>query len=547
MNSRLAPIATTFALLGSIPACSESGLNPHERPPVATTDNFRGDTTQTVIIDGSPVTSESYEAYIIQPGDTLGQLAAINCTTVERILADNPGITDPDDIFAGDKLSLTDMCTTDTAQAESELTRDEKIGLFISTYKPAIEKVALENGLNVDVVLAQAILESGYGTSELAVNAYNLFGMKAKDDWTGLTYTKITREDYSKEEIGPIDDEIQTEPHPTDPTRIIVLLPAEFMAFGTIEEGILEYAKTIQSRFPAAVNAPTAEAYIEGLLNGTYGRYATDVNYKSKLLSLISDIRAVEQTTTLPPPETLPPLDTTQPNVNNRQDQITTIESLNLTPEGYENFVAKIVDYTDVANNYPAYNMSIANASPNRIIGPQPSIEFVTLHYTVAEYDGPDNFLESTNNSEAPDDTCCGAQFFVDGDGTVYQMGDFDERTRANPPFDASTIHIEVEAANQQEISAAQNEATAYLTAYILKTTGLADRDGLLAEEIYGHAETRDLDSATMGEWCDILVDAGYSEDNLSSCNPGKGVRTDWLQIYAEPMRNEVYELLSLL
>ena len=38
-------------------------------------------------------------------------------------------------------------------------------------------------------MIAQAITESGWGKSGLAVNANNLFGMKADGSWTGETYT----------------------------------------------------------------------------------------------------------------------------------------------------------------------------------------------------------------------------------------------------------------------------------------------------------------------------------------------------------------------
>ena len=53
------------------------------------------------------------------------------------------------------------------------------------TQREFIDKVAScavkdmeAGGILASVTIAQAILESGYGTSELAVNANNLFGMK---------------------------------------------------------------------------------------------------------------------------------------------------------------------------------------------------------------------------------------------------------------------------------------------------------------------------------------------------------------------------------
>ena len=44
------------------------------------------------------------------------------------------------------------------------------------------------------ITIAQGIHESGWGTSELAVKANNLFGIKANGDWTGPTYDKNSGE-----------------------------------------------------------------------------------------------------------------------------------------------------------------------------------------------------------------------------------------------------------------------------------------------------------------------------------------------------------------
>lgn len=65
---------------------------------------------------------------------------------------------------------------------------------FINTVsKKAVEDWRDRRIMLPSVVIAQAILESGWGTSELAVNANALFGIK-KNGWTGKTYTKIATE-----------------------------------------------------------------------------------------------------------------------------------------------------------------------------------------------------------------------------------------------------------------------------------------------------------------------------------------------------------------
>ncbi len=45
------------------------------------------------------------------------------------------------------------------------------------------------SGIPASITMAQALLESQYGTSELALNANNHFGIKCQREWSGRTYT----------------------------------------------------------------------------------------------------------------------------------------------------------------------------------------------------------------------------------------------------------------------------------------------------------------------------------------------------------------------
>ncbi|WP_082713739.1 N-acetylmuramoyl-L-alanine amidase [Sporosarcina koreensis] len=65
---------------------------------------------------------------------------------------------------------------------------------FVDKLAPFAVKHGLANGVLPSLIIAQGILESGSGTSELAKNANNLFGIKAGSGWTGPTYTKRTSE-----------------------------------------------------------------------------------------------------------------------------------------------------------------------------------------------------------------------------------------------------------------------------------------------------------------------------------------------------------------
>ena len=73
---------------------------------------------------------------------------------------------------------------------------------FVIKIAPYAMKDAEASGILASVTMAQAILESGYGSTDLAVNANNIFGMKCslsgntwKSVWDGTSkYTKTTKE-----------------------------------------------------------------------------------------------------------------------------------------------------------------------------------------------------------------------------------------------------------------------------------------------------------------------------------------------------------------
>lgn len=72
---------------------------------------------------------------------------------------------------------------------------------FVSYIGPLAADDMKRTGILASVTAAQAILESGYGSTVLAVKANNLFGMKATlsgnnwpSEWDGQTYTKETKE-----------------------------------------------------------------------------------------------------------------------------------------------------------------------------------------------------------------------------------------------------------------------------------------------------------------------------------------------------------------
>ena len=59
---------------------------------------------------------------------------------------------------------------------------------FIRKYKHIAIREMERTGIPASITLAQGILESGCGKSELAVNANNHFGIKCHNGWEGGTY-----------------------------------------------------------------------------------------------------------------------------------------------------------------------------------------------------------------------------------------------------------------------------------------------------------------------------------------------------------------------
>ena len=60
---------------------------------------------------------------------------------------------------------------------------------YISKYSRVAITEMYYSKIPASIIMAQALHESGYGTSELAVKANNHFGIKCQSEWTGKMYT----------------------------------------------------------------------------------------------------------------------------------------------------------------------------------------------------------------------------------------------------------------------------------------------------------------------------------------------------------------------
>ncbi len=150
---------------------------------------------------------------------------------------------------------------------QSQMTTSQQS--FFNNILPAIQQVSQKNSIVTSVMLAQSILESGWGTSQLATNAYNIFGIKADSSWKGNTYTVHTKEVVNGKTIT---------------------VEKQFRAYKSLLESISDYGSFFTStawrtkNYASFLQATNYETALTSLL---VSGYATDPAYAEKLKSLI--------------------------------------------------------------------------------------------------------------------------------------------------------------------------------------------------------------------------------------------------------------------
>lgn len=140
---------------------------------------------------------------------------------------------------------------------------------FVPTIASIVQKVnkARGNKLFNSVVIAQAVIETGWGQSNIMMKANAIFGIKATSDWKGKVYNAKTSEVY--------DGINYTE------------ITACFRAYDSLEESINDYFNLILglSRYSKALNADSPRACIQAIKNGGY---ATSPTYVDNVMTIIN-------------------------------------------------------------------------------------------------------------------------------------------------------------------------------------------------------------------------------------------------------------------
>ena len=117
------------------------------------------------------------------------------------------------------------------------------------------------------VCIAQASLETGWGTSDMMVKAHAYFGIKAGTNWKGKVYSSKTKECYDGSTFTTITD--------------------LFRAYDSLEESVDDYYDLITSlgHYAFACNQTDSKTCIQAIWDGGY---ATDPDYVQQVMAIIN-------------------------------------------------------------------------------------------------------------------------------------------------------------------------------------------------------------------------------------------------------------------
>ena len=134
-----------------------------------------------------------------------------------------------------------------------------------------------KTGVLASVTIAQAILESAWGQSELSIKANNLFGMKATlsgntwaSEWDGKVYSKYSNEEYN---------------------GVVTSVKSDFRLYGSVEASLKDHSDYLLG---AMKGSELRYAGLKGEMNYRTaiqiikdGGYATDSGYVDKICGII--------------------------------------------------------------------------------------------------------------------------------------------------------------------------------------------------------------------------------------------------------------------
>ena len=139
---------------------------------------------------------------------------------------------------------------------------------FIEQFAAYVKKYAWAYGIAVhSPIIAQAILESGWGKSGLASNYHNYFGLKCGSSWKGKSVNMATKEEYKVGTLTNIRD--------------------NFRVYDSMEAGVKGYFDFINtSRYANLKGVKSPEEYV---IRIKADGYATSSKYVDNIIKVIRD------------------------------------------------------------------------------------------------------------------------------------------------------------------------------------------------------------------------------------------------------------------
>jgi len=133
---------------------------------------------------------------------------------------------------------------------------------FINLLLPAAQRIHRDAGIPASFTLAQAALESGWGSR---APGNNLFGIKADRSWKGKTVDVPTHEYVAGKRVNIV---------------------AKFRAYATLDDCIADRAKffKVNPRYAACFQEVTGEAWARAAQKAGY---ATDPKYAENLIAVM--------------------------------------------------------------------------------------------------------------------------------------------------------------------------------------------------------------------------------------------------------------------
>ena len=242
-------------------------------------------------------TSSAAVAYAQQVVDSIAALGFRNRSVKERpslyvlrhtkapaMLIECCFIDDPEDValYNADRMAaaivagITGQAAETTADAAKLAAMSQ--AEFVDWIGQLVAADMKTSGILASVTAAQSILESGYGKSELALNALNLGGMKAElsgNTWTSVWDGKIYTKDTAEQE----------------PDGTYITIKADFRAYPSVAAYLADHSAYLTGakdgeklRYAGIVGCKNYRKAFQILKDGGY---ATSLDYVDKLCAVV--------------------------------------------------------------------------------------------------------------------------------------------------------------------------------------------------------------------------------------------------------------------